>query len=137
LFTGYWILLSMMFREEARMHWEVSLYSILQIAGSQCVCASPLLIENPDTFNRLSFSVLCLVLDGRCCHMMAMIIYTILVYLGFIGVLVSADTAVWFMLPSYLCLPSSSSATLLRSFLWRTLLLRSSTVSIPRLLAKK
>jgi hypothetical protein len=91
--------------------------------------------------NRLLFSLeLAMSGAGRCCHMMTMIIYTlhVLVFflrLGFIGVLlVSADTAAWFMLPSCLCLPSSSAA--LRSFLWRTLLLWSSTTSIPRLLAK-
>jgi hypothetical protein len=115
LFAGCWILHGMMmFREGARMHWEVSLYySIIQIDRSQCVCASPLLIENPDTVNRLSFRPLYNAWCWCCLHRAR--------------VLVSADTAVWFMLLSCLCLPSSASATL--SFLWRTLLLWSSTTS--------
>jgi hypothetical protein len=101
-------------------------------------CASRLLIENPDTVNRLSFSlVLAMSGAGRCFHMMTMIIY---IYC--LSVLLTRlhrgnsirDTAVWFMLSCCLCLPSSSA--ILRSFLWRTLLLWSSTTSIPGLLAK-
>jgi hypothetical protein len=42
-------------KKQCRIHWEVShdYGRITQIARSQCVCASRLLIENPDTVNRL------------------------------------------------------------------------------------
>ena len=85
MFAGCWMLhVMMMSREEAKMHWEISLYySLIRIDRSQCVCASPLLIENPDTVNRLSH-------DDN-----SNIYYDISVLrLHRAGVIVSVDTAV-------------------------------------------